>query len=82
MKDFYWECKRWETPTSKTMIEAACWNPEGSILLFATDGVIYGMYFELSPVGQFVAQTSSIVKRVFNIEECNVLDEDENLSYK
>ncbi|CAL8131694.1 unnamed protein product [Orchesella dallaii] len=76
----YWQSKRWVTP--KDMIEAASWDPSGSVLLFATSGFIYGIFFELSPIDRFVAQTDSIVKPVYNIEECHVLDHDGNLSYK
>lgn len=75
-----WTYKRWDT--SKTMIEAASWHPNGSTLLFASGGCLYGLFFELSPVDRFVAQRDSIVKLVYNIGETHMLDEDGNLEYK
>jgi len=75
-----WQPKKWRTP--KMPIESACWTPDGGTLLFASNGMIYAIYFVRNEVEQFISSDASTAVPVCDIKTCDVPSEAGELEYK
>jgi len=75
-----WTARRWTTP--RDPIEAACWTPDSSTLIFASGGVIYALQFMLSDIYKFIHREDCLVLPLYDIKEGHVESEDGQLQYK
>lgn len=79
-RETQWDAKVWNTP--KSCVEAACWTPDSHTLIFASGGILYALHFVVNAVEKFINGDNSIVTPLFDISECHVPSEDDNLQFK
>jgi len=75
-----WAPHRWNTPSSP--VEAACWNNDGTTLLFASGGMIYALHFVVNAIDKFINQRDCVSVPVYDISVTYHLSEDEELAHK
>lgn len=75
-----WTPRRWNTPSLP--IESACWSPDSTTLLFASGEMIYALHFMVNAIEKFINDDKFVAVPLYNISECTVSSEDEQLHYK
>lgn len=79
-RETHWVPRRWDTP--KVAVESACWNTDATTLLFASGQMIYAVHFAMNPVEKFINENNSVAVPLYDISDCTVFSEDEQLEYK